>query len=51
MAAKTPTPEQIAHLLNNINIGTNKAKIGDLIAALLDRVATLEVAVKALQTP
>ena len=51
MAAQTPTPEQIAHLLNNINIGTNQAKVGDLIVALFDRVTALETAVKALQTP
>lgn len=40
----TPTREQIAHLLNNLNVGTNKAKIGDIIVNLLDRVAALEAA-------
>jgi hypothetical protein len=43
MATPTPTKEQLAHLLNNINIGTNKAKLGDLIVRLFERVEALEL--------
>lgn len=43
----TPTPEQIAHLLNNLNVGTNKAKIGDIIVDLIARVTALEEAAAA----
>lgn len=38
----TPTKDQIVTLLNNLNVGTNKAKLGEMFVALLDRVEELE---------
>jgi hypothetical protein len=36
------TNEQIAHLLDNLNISANKLKLGEFIQALIDRIAQLE---------
>lgn len=50
----TPTPEQIEHLarlLNNLNTSTKQHGVGDLLAALFQRVTELEAALEALQTP
>lgn len=40
----TPTKDQIETLLNNLNVGTNKAKLGEIFVALLTRVEKLEAA-------
>lgn len=44
-----PTKEQIAHLINNLNVGTNKAKLGEIFVALISRVEVLETKVAALE--
>ena len=37
-----PTKDQIETLVNNLNVGTNKAKLGEIFVALLARVEKLE---------
>uniref|UniRef100_A0AAU6W273 Uncharacterized protein n=1 Tax=Pseudomonas phage Touem01 TaxID=3138548 RepID=A0AAU6W273_9VIRU len=49
-----PTPEQleyVARLLNKLNTSTQQHGVGDLVAALFARVASLEASVAELQAP